>query len=331
MKQTLLALTLAAVFGTAQATTVISKPQHEADHVTLIPTAPTPAQPRLLGTTSNLPSLEIVQSTPAIPLSYRATDAAAQQWLATGIATGLVGTNGAVMYAYGQSRPTLTCAPLHLCTITLLDGEHVTNISIGDSVRWLVQATTAGKQPVVIVKPTATGLVTNLVITTDQGRVYYLTLASRRADYIPLVGFYDPQKLVINLQQQAAQAASAEKAKADARKQAIVAPLGGVDPAALDFDFACKGDDELKPVRVFAGAGHTYLQMPAGMKYTDAPAVFNTSNGTTELMNSRLVHDYYIVDGLPARFKLVLGVGSDARSVECTHGKPGGGLSGMFN
>jgi P-type conjugative transfer protein TrbG len=331
MQHTLLALTLAAAFGTAQASSVSAQTRHAADHAYLIRAAPTPVQPKLLGTTSTLPSLEIVQSTPAIPLSYRATDAAAQQWLTTGIATGLVGTNGSVMYAYGQSHPTLTCAPLHICTITLLEGEHVTTISIGDSVRWLVQATTAGNQPVVIVKPTEAGLVTNLVITTDQGRVYYLTLASRQADYVPLVGFYDPQKLVINLQQAAAQAAAAEKAKADARKQAVVAPLGRVDPAALDFDYACTGDDDLKPVRVFAGAGHTYLQMPAGMKDTNAPAVFNTSNGTTELMNSRLVHDYYLVDGLPARFKLVLGVGSDARSVECTHGKPGSGWSGVFN
>ncbi len=327
MNKSIIAITLAAAFGTAQANTDIVATAQAADLVT---TVQSPAIPEPLGTTSTLPSLEIVKHTPAIPLSYHVTHAAARQWLNTGIAADLVGTNGAIMYAYGQSRPTVTCAPLHICTITLLEGEHVTNISIGDSVRWLVQPTTAGKQPVVIVKPTDVGLVTNLVITTDQGRVYYLTLASKKADYIPLVGFYDPQKLVIDMQQEAAQAAAADTAKADAQKQAVVAPLGSVDPAALDFDFACKGDDDLKPVRVFAGNGHTYLQMPAGMKDTDAPAVFNTSNGSTELVNSRLVHDYYLVDGLPAKFKLVLGVGSDARSVECTHGKPGSVLTGLF-
>ena len=74
------------------------------------------------------------------------------------------------------------------------------------------------------------------------------------------------------------------------------------------------------PVRVFAGGGHTYLQMPQSMKFTDAPAVFNTSNGATELMNSRLVHGYYVIDGLPSKFNLTLGVGKDARTVVCQHG-----------
>ena len=41
------------------------------------------------------------------------------------------------------------------------------------------------------------------------------------------------------------------------------------------------------------------LQMPPDTKYTDAPAVFNVTNGQTELMNSRLVHSYYSLDGLP--------------------------------
>ena len=283
---------------------------------------------RRVGTPDNgRTSHELVDQTPPVPLSDRATDAAAQQWLRTGVANNIIGTNGSIMYAYGQSRPTITCAPLHVCVINLLAGEHITSLSIGDSVRWLVQPTNAGDRPVVVVKPTAAGLVTNLVVTTDAGRVYYMTLVSDAHDYVPLVGFYDPQQLVINLQQQAAQARAAEQAKADARKQAVVAPLGDIDPAKLDFDFRCVADDnhadldnaDLLPVRVFAGGGHTYLQMPTDMKFTDAPAVFNTSDGSTELMNSRLVHSYYVIDGLPTKFKLVLGVGKNSRAVTCHH------------
>ena len=284
-----------------------------------VPTVGTPDN----GRTSH----ELVNQTPPVPLSYRATDAASQQWLQTGSAPDIIGTNGQVMYAYGQSRPTITCAPMHVCVINLLPGEHITSLSIGDSVRWLVQPTNAGDRPVVIVKPTQAGLVTNLVVTTDAGRVYYMTLISDKHDYVPLVGFYDPQQLVINLQQQAAQARAAEQAKAEARKQAVVAPLGDIDPAKLDFDFRCKADDnhadldnaDLLPVRVFAGGGHTYLQMPTDMKFTDAPAVFNTSDGSTELMNSRLVHGDYVIDGLPTKFKLVLGVGKNSRAVTCHH------------
>ncbi len=276
---------------------------------------------------------QLVHGVAPVPLSSRATEDASQEWLQTGIAPSLVGTNGQVMYPYGQSRLTITCAPLHICVINLMTGEHITNMSIGDSVRWLVQSAGAGDRPVVVVKPTAAGLVTNLVVTTDAGRVYYMTLVSDAHDYVPLVGFYDPQQLVINMQQQAAQARAAEQAKAEARRKAVVAPMGSIDPASLDFDFTCKADDghadlenaDLKPVRVFAGGGHTYLQMPPDMKYTDAPAVFSVTNGQTELMNSRLVHGYYIIDGLPQTFKLVIGVGNAARSVTCRHGQAGGG------
>ena len=319
MKRSLVTAALFALF-----TSAFAADQPVVSFVPVQRAASTPA----VGTPDNgRTSHELVDQTPPVPLSGRATDATAQQWLRTGVANDIIGTNGQVMYAYGQSRPTITCAPLHVCVINLLAGEHITSLSIGDSVRWLVQPTNAGDRPVVVVKPTAAGLVTNLVVTTDAGRVYYMTLVSDAHDYVPLVGFYDPQQLVINMQQQAAQARAAEQAKVDARKQAVVAPLGDIDPAKLDFDFRCKADDnhadldnaDLLPVRVFAGGGHTYLQMPPDMKFTDAPAVFNTSNGSTELMNSRLVHGYYVIDGLPTKFKLVLGVGKNSRAVTCHH------------
>ena len=319
MKRSLVTAALFALF-----TSAFAADQPVVSFVPVQRAASTPA----VGTPDNgRTSHELVDQTTPVPLSGRATDAAAQQWLRTGVANDIIGTNGQVMYAYGQSRPTITCAPLHVCVINLLAGEHITSLSIGDSVRWLVQPTNAGDRPVVVVKPTAAGLVTNLVVTTDAGRVYYMTLVSDAHDYVPLVGFYDPQQLVINMQQQAAQARAAEQAKVDARKQAVVAPLGDIDPAKLDFDFRCKADDnhadldnaDLLPVRVFAGGGHTYLQMPPDMKFTDAPAVFNTSDGSTELMNSRLVHGYYVIDGLPTKFKLVLGVGKNSRAVTCHH------------
>ena len=269
-------------------------------------------------------SHEIYQMKAPIPLSARATAAASVEWLKTGFAPSMVGTNGQVMYPYGQSHPAITCAPEHICVIELLPDEHITNVSIGDSVRWLVQPATAGNRPVVVIKPTVAGLNTNLVVTTDAGRVYYITLVSDRHDYVPLVGFYDPQALVINLQQQADAAKAAEQARIEAQKQAVVAPMGTIDPATLDFNFACnpgKGsdDEDFKPVRIFAGNGHTYLQMPEGMKDADKPAVFNFNDKQTELLNSRFIHNYVVIDGLPKKFELVVGVGSQARSEVCEH------------
>ena len=264
---------------------------------------------------------------PPAPLSGHAFEAAAERWSETGDAPVLVGTNGAVMYAYGESHPTVTCAPLRICLINLMAHEHITNMSIGDSVRWLVQAADAGAgndaTPVVITKPTAAGLVTNLAITTDAGRVYYLTLHSDRQKYVPQIGFYDPQAIIMRLHQQHA----AEVAKTTANQETVIDSLGSVDPASLDFDFTCKAENRTAkqwlPLRVFAGSGHTYLQMSKTLADGDAPAIFNLitvgRRTQTELINSRLLHGYYVIDGLPTRFELVVGAGKSARIVTCAH------------
>ena len=283
-----------------------------------------------VGTPNPLTSHEIYALKAPIPLSERASSAASQTWLKTGYAPSLLGTNGQVMYAYGQSQPTITCAPLHICVINLLPGEHITNLSIGDSVRWMVQTADAGHTPVVVVKPVAAGLTTNLVVTTDAGRVYYMTLVSRQHRYVPQIGFYDPQQIVIRMQRQA----DAQVAQDEQKKQAVVAQLGTVDPADLDFDYHCAGDDpdgidrDLLPVRVFSGGGHTYLQMQGGMTFRDAPAVFRFDGGKTELINSRLANNYFVIDGLPEKFKLVVGAGKGARVVTCEQGAAPKAFSG---
>jgi type IV secretion system protein VirB9 len=262
-----------------------------------------------------------------VPLDRRTLVNAAQRWAHTGDAPVLVGTNGVVMYAYGESHPTVTCAPLRVCVIRLIAREHITNMAIGDSVRWLIASAQAGAgadvTPVVITKPTAADLVTNLAITTDAGRVYYLTLRSDPRKYIPEIGFYDPQQIVIRLSGEQAAAEATAAAHADT----VVDDLGAVDPASLDFGFTCRAENRdakrWLPVRVFAGGGHTYVQMPATLADGDAPALFNLVGSgrhpQTELINSRLIHGYYVIDGLPSRFELLLGAGKATRTVICAH------------
>lgn len=63
--------------------------------------------------------------------------------------------------------------------------------------------------------------------------------------------------------------------------------------------------------------------MPGTLAYGDAPALFNLVGSgrrpQTELINSRLLHGYYVIDGLPSRFELLLGAGKAARTVTCAH------------
>ena len=250
-----------------------------------------------------------------------ATATAAENWGETGTATTMIGDDGEVMYPYGASRPIVTCAPLHICLIKLLPGEKVSNLSIGDTVRWKVQAATAGKYPIVVVKPTLPGITTNLSIMTDAGRVYYLTLRSdKRGQYVPEIAFYDPQQMVEHVAQQESEQAAADAAAMARKKDAAVATLPGMDPASLDFDYKIKADEgATRPVRVFSSAGHTYIQMPPDLSYSDAPAIFAITNNEQQLANFRMVGAYYVIDGIPAEIKLVLGAGSHAQTVDIKH------------
>lgn len=254
--------------------------------------------------------------------------AASFDWAASeSNAESLIGDDGSVQYAYGGSMPIVACTPLHLSVIKLQPDETVTNISIGDSVRWKAQAAMAGKYPVVVVKPTAVNIKTNLAIMTSTGRIYYVTLVSYPSRWVPLISFYDPQKLVeaVTTQQQI----ESEKAAAESKKkdEDTVAMIPG-DMTSLDFNYTVAAEhnfsfssatDGIKPTRVFSSAGHTYIQMPDALKYKDAPAIFSVVNNEQQLVNYKTKGAYYIVDGVPDKMNLVLGAGSNAKTVTIQH------------
>lgn len=241
--------------------------------------------------------------------------AAAQRWERSGAADALIGQNGSIEYPYNYSRPKIACAPLHVCTIILQDGEAINSLSLGDTVRWLAQQTEAGDKPVIVVKPTQPGISTNMVVATDAGRVYYMHLIADAKQYVPIVSFYDPANMV--QQQRSAEEIAAAKA-AKREKETIGTFKAGFDPAKLDFAYKCKGNDRsLLPARIFASDTHTYIQMSEQMKAKDAPAVFAMRDDQTELVNMRIKGDYFVIDGKPEAIKMMVGVGNDQSAVTC--------------
>lgn len=338
MKNSLISIAIlsltASAFAQSSADAAPPTPGQEA-----VPLQPTPATQKITSSPevlapSPLPPTAKVQ-TRKLPAADAARLAAAERWERTGAAEALVGASGAVEYPYGYSRPTITCAPLHVCSVALQDGEVITSISIGDTVRWLLQNATAGSKPVMMLKPTQAGLSTNLVVTTDKGRIYDMHLVSSKTEYVPMVSWYDPAAMTRDLRAEA-QASARQKAEfeasitatrmaaEEARSQRVVADrsVGKLDPTTLDFGYTCTGDAAFKPARVFANDTHTFIQLPPGASASDAPAVFNTSNNETELLNSRLVNGYYIIDGKPTKLSLVLGVGTSAQIVQCEKSVP---------
>lgn len=266
------------------------------------------------------------QSAKRLPIVEQKRLAAVREWEKTGVAEALVGANGSIEYPYGYSRPVISCAPLHICTIVFQPGEAITSLSLGDTVRWLASQSMAGDKPVVVVKPTQAAISTNMVVTTDRGRVYYMHLVADKEKYVPIVSFYDPAAMTranhdAIAAAEAARAAAEMKAKAlaEKREQEVIGTFRpGFDPAALDFNYRCKGNDEdILPSRVFSSDTHTYLQMPSGMKAKDAPAVFALRGDQTELLNMRVKGDYYVIDGKPSKLKLLVAVGRDQSAVTC--------------
>ncbi len=231
-----------------------------------------------------------------------------------------------ILYPYGLTNkpPMLICAPLHVTDLTLGRGETVTDVATGDSERWLVDIAGSGSPqdpvPHILIKPKDAPLSTNLVIMTNQ-RTYRLNLISRRtATFTQAVGFYFPRELL----------AASEQAKRLAAVSSVVPKhislIADLAHKELNLNYAVDGPHvPWKPIRAFDDGVHTYLQMPAGMKSSEAPALLVAGPAGNGLVNYRVAGNYYIVDRMFDQAVLLAGVGRAQDRVTITYtGTPRG-------
>jgi type IV secretion system protein VirB9 len=228
-----------------------------------------------------------------------------------------VGRDGRVLYSYGAGLPTVVCAPLRVCMIELQSGEKlVGEPHIGDSIRWNLSPAMYGNgessTSVIVLKPQGPGLDTNLLITTDR-RAYYLRLLSKPDDYVARVAFAypDDEDNQRKWQQQLAE----QKDRQMKSTRIAELPPNAVD--SMYFNYRLKGDDGIRPVRVFDDGKKTYIQISQAAKNREAPVlVVIGSDGKQEMVNYRVKDDMYIVDRLFEKAELILGSGKKARKVE---------------
>jgi type IV secretion system protein VirB9 len=243
--------------------------------------------------------------------------AALKAWKETGRAP-IIRKDEFIQYPYGLTEAVVTCQPLRVCDIELELGEEVTNVSLGDSTRWLASPAFSGDRdtltPHVLVKPTEFGIATNAIVTTSR-RTYYLALVSpaKPATHVRRVKFYYPHDLV----QQASGAFRARAAERKRDQDTTVARLSRVAVDALNFNYQVDGADvPWKPMRVFDDGTRVFIQMPEAMRVTEAPALLvKTRAGDTALVNYRLRQSYYVVDKLFETAVLVVGVGRQQERV----------------
>ena len=267
---------------------------------------------------------------PHAELNAAAVSAAAvsHQW-ETGVATPTPGSDGRVLYVFGQGMPVMVCAPLRVCAIELQAGEHLqSQPQIGDSRRWEITPVMSGSgldvTPLLIVKPIEPGLETDLIVPTDR-RTYVLRLVSDPTRFASRLAFQYPGEnsvkwATFQAQQDAAKSdadtiAEQERAK---DKQAGVVPMADDALDNLYFDYKLSGDASLRPERVLDDGQHTYLIYPNDGRFRELPTLLMVVSGKTELVNFRVDGSRYIVDRLFDRAVLVVGVGKKQTRVTIT-------------
>jgi type IV secretion system protein VirB9 len=188
----------------------------------------------------------------------------------------------------------LYAAPGQVTDIALQEGEQLVGpgpVAAGDTVRWIigdtVSGTGAGQRVHILVKPTRSGLVTNLVINTDR-RTYHVELRSTPETYMASVSWTYPQDALIAL-------------AARNREVAAAAPVvPGIEINALNFQYRVEGDRPAwRPLRAFDDGRQVFIELPPGIGQSDLPPLFIAGpKGAGELVNYRVRGRYLVVDRL---------------------------------
>ena len=222
-----------------------------------------------------------------------------------------------VLYPYGEEpEPVIDCEPLRTTDIQLQPGETITDVATGDTERWMATPPASGDPrnavPHLAIKPQVPGIATNLTIYTTK-HIYHVMLRSQGNHAMQEVEFYYPDELLTAMTEADAAAASAKQQAADPLSDsADVVKVASVDPARLNFAYTLSGPNvPWKPIRAFDDGSHVYIQMPAGMKSTEAPALLINAGSGTQMVNYRVEGNYYVVDRLFSDAILVSGVGRD--------------------
>lgn len=221
------------------------------------------------------------------------------------------GADGKVIFLYGEVQPSVVCSPLQVCDIELQGGEVVRDVLVGDTVRWKVEPATsgaAGGQAIhLIVKPSESGLVTSMVVTTSR-RTYHMQLKSHPTQYMARVGFEYPEDV------------SAKLADVNARLEANTIPGAGVPAEQLNFSYSVSGRAGWRPTRVYSDGLKTYIQFPRSISGQDAPVLFVTSGGQNRIVNYRMKDTMMVVDYHVDRAVLISGVGRSQEKITIRRG-----------
>jgi type IV secretion system protein VirB9 len=184
----------------------------------------------------------------------------------------------------------LYTSPSFISAILLEPGESLGDVAAGDTSRWMVQETSAETgidgRTIVLVKPQATGLRTNIVLVTDRRTYTIEAIAQAGSAYSAQIAWcYPPEE--------------------EAR-------MASVDQ--LHFGYRVRaargGRPSWMPTRVFDDGQRTWIEMPEAVASSDLPPLFVITGEGAELVNYRVQGRRYMVDRIFDVAELRLGTRS---------------------
>ena len=271
----------------------------------------------------NLDDLYFSADNPVLSEQEQAALAIAERWQkgeGNGDIRAFTGRNGAIQYVYGAQAPSVVCAVLQVCDITLQAGESVNSVQLGDSARWNVEPAIsgrgAGETQHLLIKPMDVGLETSLVVATDR-RVYHIRLRSHRSEYMPQVMFSYPEEALAKW--------DTIRQRERREREARTLPETREYLGDLSFAYDISGAAPWRPVRVYNDGVKTLIEMPRSMRQREAPALLVVrkdgglfSDPDLEMVNYRVQGRRYVVDMVFDKAILISGVGRDQAKVTIT-------------
>jgi len=195
-------------------------------------------------------------------------------------------------YSYSENKVFDLVGHMGYAT-TLAFGEKIVAASVGDPLAW--ETTPLGNRNLLTIKPLEAKSTTSLTVVGESGRIYIFRLVAREG-YVPddqityRVNFRYPDREAKRLA-----ALEEQYPKGDPRD-----PGNRIDPDDLNFDYAYRGDGELRPTRAFDDGEKTYFQWPKNRR---SPAIFTVDGeGREAVVNYTMRGDYFVVHGIARQF-----------------------------
>ena len=192
--------------------------------------------------------------------------------------------DGSLAFYYGDNMPTLICKPLNATIVKLERGEEFKDLRTGDAKRWkfdVVENATDGRT-FILVKPTKSNIMTNLIIFTNK-RIYNIKLIASNSDWTPSISFIYEKKETLESKKELFVKPIQSKVSNQTHK-----PTNKIKKSK----YIISSNGTWKPNKIFTKKGKTYIEV--GKENINNTRLFIMNNKTSSTI--RYTHkDKYLV------------------------------------